>query len=81
LQDVALNPFYEVVFRPDNRGSTTSITFIKILSSFTRSRTPQGFLAYQLDNLEQEELYTIQIQDNRGAGDIIQVSDAFWLSK
>jgi len=39
------------------------------------------FLAYQLDSLEQEELYTIQIQDNRGAGNIIQVSDAFWLSK
>ena len=54
---------------------------IKVLSGLNRTRTPEGYVTYQLDQLDQDELYTIQIQDFRGPGDIVPVSDQFFLGK
>lgn len=80
MQDTALSPSYEALLEPDsNMRSTVQTAILKILSGLNRTRTPEGYVTYQLDQLDQDELYTIQIRDFRGPGDIVPVSDQFFL--
>lgn len=82
LQDTALSPTYEVEYEPDsNTRSRNQVIFIKILSGLNNSRTPEGYQAYRIDELEQDELYTMHIQEFITGTGVVQLSDQFFLCK
>ena len=82
MQDTALSPTLEVEYEPDsNTRSRNQVVFIKVLSGLNNSRTPEGYVAYQIDGLEQDELYIMHIQEFQPGTGVIQLSDEFFLCK
>ena len=82
LQDTALSPTYEVEYEPDsNTRSRNQVIFIKILSGLNNSRTPEGYQAYRIDGLDQDELYIMHIQEFITGTGVVQLSDQFFLCK
>ena len=82
MQDTALSPTYEVEYEPDsNTRSRNQVIFIKILSGLNNSRTPEGYQAYRIDGLDQDELYIMHIQEFIMGTGVVQLSDQFFLCK
>lgn len=79
---MALSPTYQARLEPDsNMRSVIQRAILITLSGLNQTRTPEEYVTFQLDHLDQYVLYTIQIRDVRGPGDIVPVSDQFFLGK